>query len=54
MLKTWKDDIEALMEARVKIKSKQLDNARSNVKKVFKEFGIVEGTELYEAFVDLS
>lgn len=54
MLDTWKEDVEALMKARLKTKKSLVNNSRNNVKKVFKEFGIEEGTPLYNAFVDIS
>lgn len=53
-LPNWANEVQSALSAREAVLIKKKSDLNSSVKKVFKEFGIEEGTELYEAFVNLS
>lgn len=53
ILPVWQDEVNKALSAREDFLIKKKLTARNAVTKVFKEFGIEEGTELYEAFVHL-
>lgn len=53
ILPNWANEVEQALNARQDVMIKKQSELKGNVGKVFKEFGIEEGSELYEAFVDL-
>jgi hypothetical protein len=53
LLLTWQNEVNTALKAREEFLIKKKLTERNAVTKVFKEFGIEEGTELYEAFVNL-
>lgn len=54
ILPNWANEVQVALSARESVLIKKKSDLNTYVKKVFKEFGIEEGTELYEAFVQLS
>jgi hypothetical protein len=53
ILPNWSNEVQSALKAREEFFIKKKLTARNAVTKVFQEFGIEEGTELYEAFVHL-
>ena len=53
ILPNWANEVRDALNARESVLIKKKSDLNTYVKKVFKEFGIEEGTELYEAFVQL-
>jgi len=53
MLRSWQAEVTQATQRRVDLRITEKAKLNQQVKKVFKEFGIEEGTELYEAFVNL-
>lgn len=54
ILPVWRQQVNQALSERLTISIADVNKNRKLVRKVFEKFGIVEGTELYEAFVDLS
>jgi hypothetical protein len=53
ILPNWSNEVQSALKAREEFFIKKKLTARNAVTKVFKEFGIEPGTDLYEAFVHL-